>query len=168
MPRTDRATASPLPGRAGGLLLAGVVVGCGPGLHMMHESNLRFEHCYRLDMDPKIAPSHREHCWRDWTETYAYGQVLDRIEYARRRIVALESGSGELMTIHSSGPEPERVFAEVGATPDSPIAALAPTSVTAPPPRIEPAAPPGSGTPVQGAPPRDLPGAGSPGAPATR
>jgi hypothetical protein len=125
----------------------------------MHESNLRFEHCYRLDMDPKIAPSHREHCWRDWTETYAYGQVLDRIEYARRRIVALESGSTELLTIHSSGPEPGRVFAEVGASADAPMAAPAPTSVTAPPPKTEPVAPaaplpgpPGSATPAAPAP----------------
>jgi hypothetical protein len=111
---------------------------CGPGLEGMHESNLRFEHCYRLDMDPKIAPPHREHCWHDWTQTYAYGQPLDRIEYARRRIVQIESGDTRLVEIqHETAPE-ARVFEEVGA-PDAPMAAPAPTSAHEPPPKTQPA-----------------------------
>jgi hypothetical protein len=130
-------------------LSAAAVVGCGPGLEAMHESNLRFEHCYRLDMDPKIAPSHREHCWRDWTETYAEGQPLNRIDYARRRIVTLQSGDTRLVSIFRERPT-ERVFAELGsAPPDAPMAAPAPTSAHEPPPRTEPVAkpyaPPGSG-----------------------
>lgn len=106
----------------------------------MHESNIRFEHCYRLDMDPKIAMSHRELCWRDWTETYAVGQAMDRIEYARRRLVALESGDSRLITIVAPTRSQGRVFAEIGGpSPDAPMAAPAPTSAHEPPPKTEPA-----------------------------
>src|SRR5690349_8163603 len=108
---------------------------CGPSLEVMHESNLRFEHCYRLDMDPKIAMSHRELCWRDWTEIYASGQPMDRIEYARRRIVALDSGGARLVTIVTSPKTQGRVFTEIGGpAPDTPMAAPGPTGARARPP----------------------------------
>jgi hypothetical protein len=115
-------------------------VACGPGLEAMHENTLRFEHCYRLDMDVKIAPPHREHCWRDWTETYAVGQPLDRVEYARRRITQLESGEGRTLAIQGAHPG-ARVFEELApsASAAAPMAAPAPTSAHAPPPTIAPA-----------------------------
>jgi hypothetical protein len=116
-----------------------VAVGCGPGLEAMHESTLRFEHCYRLDMDTSIAPPHREHCWRDWTETYAAGQPLDRIEYARRRVAQLESGDTAVIVI-GGGTQPEkRVFEELPQpNPDAPMAAPMPTNVHEPPPKTAP------------------------------
>ncbi|HVU03226.1 MAG TPA: hypothetical protein VHE30_15805 [Polyangiaceae bacterium] len=109
----------------------------------MHESNLRFEHCYRLDMDARIAPSHREHCWRDWTEVYASDQSNDHIEYARRRIVALESGDRHLVTLNTDAPAENRVFeeADAPAPANAPMAAPAPTSAHEPPPKTEPVAP---------------------------
>jgi hypothetical protein len=120
------------------LVCAGIA--CGPSLETMHESNLRFEHCYRLDMDPKIALSHRELCWRDWTEIYASGQPMDRIEYARRRIVALDSGDARLVTIVTTSKSQGRVFTEIGGpAADTPMAAPAPTSAHEPPPKTEPA-----------------------------
>ncbi|HEX3596320.1 MAG TPA: hypothetical protein VHU80_14520 [Polyangiaceae bacterium] len=111
-------------------------LGCGPGLEAMHESTLRFEHCYRLDMDMSIAPPHREPCWRDWTETYAGGQPLDRIEYARRRISQLESGDTRLLGIGEAARSETRVFEELSSSPpQAPIAAPAPTSAHEPPPK---------------------------------
>ena len=119
-------------------LLAGP--GCGPGLEAMHESTLRFEHCYRLDMDGHIAPPHREHCWRDWTETYASGQPLDRIEYARRRISQLESGETGTLTVGGVAQPQQRVFEELAtSSPTAPMAAPAPTSAHEPPPKTAPA-----------------------------
>ena len=107
-----------------------IAVGCGPGLEAMHESTLRFEHCYRLDMDTRIAPPHREHCWRDWTETYAAGQPLDRVEYARRRISQLESGDTATIAIGGNAQPERRVFVEeLAPNPQAPIAAPAPTNV---------------------------------------
>jgi len=126
------------------------VSACGPGLEAVHESNLRFEHCYRLDMDQNIAASHREHCWRYWTENYATDQPLDHIEYARRRIVALESGDHSLVTVRTGAPTEGRVFEEVGPAPDAPMAAPAPTSAHEPPPKTEPVAPPPPATPRPG------------------
>lgn len=121
-------------------LAAAVAIGCGPGLEAMHESTLRFEHCYRLDMDTRIAPPHREHCWRDWTETYAGGQSLDRIEYARRRVSQLESGDTAVLAI-GGGVQPERRVIEELSSPNSqaPMAAPAPTNVHEPPPKTAPA-----------------------------
>ena len=117
-----------------------VIVGCGPGLEALHESTLRFEHCYRLDMDTRIASPHREHCWRDWTETYSAGQSLDRVEYARRRLSQLESGDTAVITIGAAAQPESRVFEELPSpSPQAPMAAPAPTNVHEPPPKTAPA-----------------------------
>lgn len=128
---------------------ATAAAGCGPGLETVHESNVRFEHCYRLDMDQSVAASHREYCWRSWSKAYAHGQPRDKVEYARRRITALESGATQRIEIQPSGGRRERVFSVVGGPdrestppPEAPIAAPAPTSPTEPPPAIAPAEPP--------------------------
>lgn len=78
-------------GGALGAVLA-AVLGCGPSYEAIAEGDLRFAHCDRLDLDPKIAPSHRLHCWREWRRVYTYGQTRDRIEYAQRRIAEVVSG----------------------------------------------------------------------------
>jgi hypothetical protein len=83
--------------RAGIALLAGVACssGCGPSFEVLAEGDLRFVHCDRLDLDPKISPSHRLHCWREWRRMYTYGQTRDRVEYAARRIAEVVSGDTE-------------------------------------------------------------------------
>lgn len=83
--------------RAGLALLSGVAlsIGCGPSFEVLAEGDLRFVHCDRLDLDPKIAPSHRLHCWREWRRMYTYGQTRDRVEYAQRRIAEVVSGDTE-------------------------------------------------------------------------
>ncbi len=115
-----------------------VAWGCGPSVQSIHEGNVRFEHCYRLDLDPNIAPTHRLTCWRQWTDTYSYGQTRDKIEYARRRARYLGHGS--------SGPNKLDLSDKSQADPaaESPAGAPAPTSVHAPPPPM--AAKPDAGT----------------------
>src|SRR5689334_13834545 len=71
---------------------AAVSSACGPSFEVLAEGDLRFVHCDRLDLDPKIAPSHRLHCWREWRRMYTYGQTRDRVEYAQRRIAEVVSG----------------------------------------------------------------------------
>ncbi len=61
-------------------------------MQSIYEGNVRFEHCYRLDLDREIAPSHREACWQEWFAAYTYGQTRDKIEYARRRLRYLAAG----------------------------------------------------------------------------
>ncbi len=89
-PRRLRRTA-PLLSWVGAALLGA----CGPSFEILAEGDLRFAHCDRLDLDPKIAPSHRLHCWREWRRTYTYGQTRDRVEYAARRIAEVVSGDTE-------------------------------------------------------------------------
>ncbi len=99
---------------------------CGPSVHSVYEGTIRFEHCYRLDLDPNIAPGHREACWRSYSERYHYGQSRDRLEYANRRIRALAAGdtSRPILALDAGG----------DAEPVSPTEAPLPTSVHAPPP----------------------------------
>ena len=68
------------------------VFGCGPNVQMIYEGNVRFEHCYRLDMDPTIAPSHRRACWQDWLDRHTYAQSGDRLSHARQRLTELDNG----------------------------------------------------------------------------
>ncbi len=115
------------------------VQGCGPSVQSVYEGNVRFEHCYRLDLDPNIAASHREACWRSYTGRYHYGQTKDRVEYARRRIRALASGD-------TSRPVLRLDLVDAAAAQISPAEAPMPTSAHAPPPptaRATPDASPG-------------------------
>lgn len=127
-------------------LAALVAFGCGPSISSIYEGNIRFEHCYRLDLDLSIAPSHRLACWREWANRYTYGQTRDRLEYARRRALALEAGdtarprldlaSESTAAAHSNGDEPPM-----------------PTSLHKPPPPILPASAPPPPVATSSAPP---------------
>jgi hypothetical protein len=109
-------------------LLAGAwAFGCGPSVQSIYEGNVRFEHCYRLDIDANIASTHRLACWQEWLRGYTYGQVRDRIEYARQRLAALQQGDTSRPALNlMAGRRPE----ERGFYLSEP----APTSANAPPP----------------------------------
>jgi hypothetical protein len=69
-----------------------LLAGCGPSFEVLAEGDLRFAHCDRLDLDPAVGPAYRLECWREWRESYTYGQTRDRVEYAQRRIAEVVSG----------------------------------------------------------------------------
>jgi hypothetical protein len=95
----------------------------------IYEGNVRFEHCYRLDLEVDTAPTHRQACWKEWLSLYTYGQPRDRIEYARRRVHAFASGDVERPTLdlgETKKTEARQFYLVVPA----------PTSVHAPPPPI--------------------------------
>jgi hypothetical protein len=106
------------------------VHGCGPSAQAIYEGNVRFEHCYRLDLDKNIAPTHRAVCWREWVATYSYGQTSDRFVHARQRIQAIEAGETSPPELNLDG---------VGQAPAAPAEAPMPTSANAPPPATAPA-----------------------------
>jgi hypothetical protein len=119
-------------------IAAGAIVlgfSCGPSVQSIYEGNVRFEHCYRLDLDLEIVPTHRRHCWEQWIETYRYGQPRDRVEYARRRVDRFANGDFERPTLRlepSARSEPR-----TAVVPE-------PTSVRAPPPPLATGAAPAS------------------------
>ena len=124
-------------------LLAGgsLTSACGPSFEVLAEGDLRFVHCDRLDLDPKIAPSHRLHCWREWRRMYTYGQTRDRVEYAQRRIAEVVSGdtnppfslpNGEVTSPrHGVRPRLDAVGVPPAAAAAAPAAAAASASVSA-------------------------------------
>ena len=130
----------------GALLVASA---CGPSVQSIYEGNVRFEHCYRLDLEVDTAPTHREACWKEWLGTYTYGQPRDRIEYARRRVHAFASGdtARPRLEIDDTKKAEARQFY---------LVVPAPTSVHAPPPPIATrwSGDPGSAPPAPSAAPR--------------
>ena len=122
---------------------------CGPSVSSIYEGNIRFEHCYRLDLDPRVSPNHRKACWDEWSRRYTYGQTRDRLEYARRRMGQLESGD----------PKP----LELALTPgDAGLDGPAPVSPHGPPPPLaaplksaSPAAPDAGAPKPKSAPPQE-------------
>lgn len=111
--------------------LALSTAGCGPSVQMIYEGNVHFEHCYRLDYDPSIAPSHRQACWKDWLARHTYGQTGDRLSYARRRLSELSQGAGSTLELSLNGAGPDSVS---GPMP------LPSSMHNAPPPKSLPAA----------------------------
>ena len=109
---------------------------CGPSVQSIYEGNVRFEHCYRLDLDLEIVPTHRRHCWEQWLESYRYGQPRDHVEYARRRLRLIASGDFErpLLQIESSN-TPAGGSSNLA---ESTVVRGEPTSVRVPPPPIIP------------------------------
>jgi hypothetical protein len=112
------------------LLLGPVAVAsCGPSVQSIYEGNVRFEHCYRLDLELDVAPTHRQACWTTWLDRYTYGQSRDRLEYARRRLRAFGSGDAARPELHvgtNNGADTRQFYLVVPA----------PTSVHASPPPI--------------------------------
>ena len=106
-----------------------VTAACGPSVQSIYEGNVRFEHCYRLDLEVDAAPTHREACWKEWLGMYTYGQPRDRIEYARRRARAFSAGDPNCpkLNIADSKQSEARQFY---------LVVPGPTSVHAPPPPI--------------------------------
>jgi len=112
-----------------GLIALLIACACGPSVQSIYEGNVRFEHCYRLDLEVDTAPTHRRACWSEWLSMYTYGQPRDRIEYARRRLHSFANGDTARPTL------------DVGEDRQSEarqfyLVVPAPTSVHAPPPPI--------------------------------
>jgi len=115
-----------------GVLAVGVAVSaCGPSVQSIYESNVRFEHCYRLDLEVDAAPTHREACWKEWLGMYTYGQPRDRIEYARRRAQAFASGDANRPSLDIGDASTRKSEARQFY-----LVVPSPTSVHAPPPPI--------------------------------
>lgn len=71
------------------LLPALVGAGCGANLQAVYESDVRFEHCMALDLEPTVRDVVRLGCWSEWLEHETYGQTRDRIAHAEGRLEAL-------------------------------------------------------------------------------
>jgi len=110
------------------LLAAGA---CGPSVQSIYEGNVRFEHCYRLDLEVDTAPTHRQACWTEWLGMYTYGQPRDRIEYARRRAQAFASGDANRPSLDIGDSSTRKSEARQFY-----LVVPSPTSVHAPPPPI--------------------------------
>jgi hypothetical protein len=120
--------ALPFPRSHAAVLAAGALVACGPSLTVVHEGSIRFEHCYRLDLEAEVVPSHREACWKSWLASYAYAQPRDRVDYARQRTQDLAQGDPNPPRLNTGAehrPE-ERQFYLVMPSPTSAHAPPAP------------------------------------------
>jgi hypothetical protein len=111
------------------LLVLLAVGACGPSVQSIYEGNVRFEHCYRLDLEVDTAPTHRHACWSEWLNLYTYGQPRDRIEYARRRDHSFANGDLTRPTLDIGDDKKAEARQFYLVVP-------APTSVHAPPPPI--------------------------------
>jgi hypothetical protein len=89
----------------------------------VYESDVRFEHCYRVDEERQVPITDKLQCWRDWTRRYRFGQSRDRIGYAsaRERTLAQALAAGQQAAPRGAG--------------ESPRTSPQPTNPFAPPPQ---------------------------------
>jgi hypothetical protein len=117
------------------LMIAGaVVMGCGPSLKTLVESDMRFEHCYRIDEDPSTPIPQKHACWADWTARYTRGQDRSRVRYAKDRMAVLGGAAA------APPPAPTAVACPTPSSPYSPPPAVVGTdSKSAAAPSVKPA-----------------------------
>lgn len=110
------------------------VAACGPSLTTVHEGTLRFEHCYRIDLEPEAQTQQQRACWGRWLAQYTVGQPRDRLDYARRRLIALEGENESAPELRLTGERraEERQFY---------VVAPAPADLHGPPPPVATALP---------------------------
>lgn len=133
---------------AGWALVVLGAIACGPSLTTVHEGTIRFEHCYRLDLEPNETKPQRLGCWQLWLSKYTYGQPRDRIDHARKRLRSLSNGDTTRPQLNIAGersPEERQFYLVVPS----------PTNLHAPPPPIATVEqpPPGATPPASGSPP---------------
>jgi hypothetical protein len=99
--------------------------GCSPTFQSLYESDVHFEHCYRVDEERHVAIKEKLQCWRDWSQRYSYGQSRDRIGYARGRQETLSQAlaAGEKAAPQGIAEGPKGLLPQ-------------PTSPYAPPPQL--------------------------------
>ncbi|MDB4974329.1 MAG: hypothetical protein JWN48_2670 [Myxococcaceae bacterium] len=73
-----------------------VALGCIPSHRMVHEGDTYFERCYAVDFDPQVRPEQKEGCWQAWLAFYTRHQPAHRVDYALRRIEAVQNGEPSL------------------------------------------------------------------------
>jgi hypothetical protein len=100
-------------------------------MQSIYEGDVRFEHCYRLDLERDVAVTHRQACWTTWLDRYTYGQSRDKLEYARRRVRAFGTGDADRPQLRIGDGQQEQRDARQFY-----LVVPAPTSVHAPPPPI--------------------------------
>src|SRR3954466_12347873 len=76
------------------LLGPALTASCGPSVQSIYEGDVRFEHCYRLDLELDVATTHRQACWTTWLDRYTYGQSRDRLPDPRPGGRGLPRGGG--------------------------------------------------------------------------
>jgi len=59
---------------------------------MIHDGDTYFEQCYGADFDARVSREHKEGCWQAWIAHYTRHQPAHRVDYAMRRIEALQNG----------------------------------------------------------------------------
>jgi len=95
-------------------------VACGPSMRNLVESDMRFEHCYRIDDDTSTPLDNKRQCWSQWAKHYAKGQDHARVVYAKQRLKVLDGA------LASTPPKA------------APVACPSPSSPYAPPPSVAP------------------------------
>lgn len=132
-----------------------VVAGCGPSFQAVYECDVRFEHCYAVDMGPGSVDAKKE-CWREWLHDYTYGQSSDRIEYAGTRfselslnptLPTLDTGARPRQSHSAAAPMPTSAFAPPPNVAESKTASATPASDPAPEPIVAAVAPVSAHTP---------------------
>ncbi len=104
------------------------LVACGPSMRNLVESDMRFEHCYRIDEDPNTPPENKRACWHEWTALYTKGQDRSRVHYARDRVRVLNGAI-------ASAPMPTVAPTATGG---GAVACPPPANPYAPPPAVVP------------------------------
>jgi len=59
---------------------------------MVHDGDVYFERCYGADFDARYPQAQKEACWQAWLAHYTKHQPAHRVDYALRRIEALQNG----------------------------------------------------------------------------
>jgi hypothetical protein len=113
----------------GSALVLSLAGACSPKYQSLYDSDVRFEHCYRVDEERQVAIIDKLQCWQDWGHRYSYGQSRDRIGYAEARVRTLSQAlaAGEQAVPRGAVGEPKRAIPQ-------PMTAYAP-----PPPTMKPA-----------------------------
>ncbi len=121
--------------------------GCGASYESLYEGDVRFEHCYRIDLDGSVPADTRERCWDTWLRYFTHGQTRNRINYARNRSHSLLGGDTspvqlQVMSSASTAPPVAPVAAGSVLLEKAPpiasaaIACAAPTNPFEPPPPV--------------------------------
>ena len=114
------------------VVVAALLLSCGPSLRRTYESDNAFARCFDMDYNPGKDAGEKRICWQAWLDERVFNQPADKIRYAKLRLDELGKGISIPGPPGEAGSFDQRPTPKKESAPPSKAAVQQPPQTTSP------------------------------------